>query len=598
MIDLELQIPEKRFAKSLSRIRHQQAQLVQAYERITVGRGDAIMTRPAIIGNIKRFPGRRHIVHVHPSIAPLYADIEGLEIVAFEDKKLENRYSQSRAKAEKEYNLGNYYRLSDPCANYEIENAPYILEKGQYIPSGKTIGKSRQEIFCEVVGVKFDMSNYDVKFTPEELEFADNFLRDKPNPMAVHVYTTDKWRDYKFMPQLIDYIAEHWDGSIVTIAPKYRHKRGKNIHALIESDIRKVWAVISRCRFLVGPDSFGVHASGSVGIPTYGIFGPISPQCRLQYPIAAWSPRYEHCPLQYCWYTRCKKLPCLNGRTAAWYWNDITRQLGEYIGDSVRGKAQILGKSSVKSNWENYREKVNAREEEDRERYRDDIKAGKDAIILNYLGQWEEQGITTSAGQKLDHDELWDLLTRYKYMTYLANIPDRNGRCLTDKGAEKYQRCLELGCDHGHAFPTLEPYFDEVCGIEATKRTAERGIAEGKRIAWGVMESTGHRDDFFDLVISRHVLEHGADPDVVLREIYRITKPEGWSIHTLPCRMDRAVGGESLIHHSNLTQEQWQRKFREHDFQVIKTFYSWNHDQEDYTIIARKRRRKCGFLGI
>lgn len=586
MTDIELQLPEQRYA-NLAHISAHKGQLTQVYERITIGRGDAIMIRPAIMGGMKRNTDRRHVAHLHPSVAPLLADIESLEIVSFEDKLLDNRYTQSREMGDR-YNLGNYYRLSDPCACYEIDNAPYVLKGKEYIPSGRTIGKSRQEIFCETVGVGFDMANYDVRFTAQECDFADNFLKDKPNAMAIHLHAADKWRDYDFIEQFIDYAATHWDGSIITIDPKYRHKRFKNVHALIEKNIRNVWAVIARCRVLVGPDSFGVHAAGSTGIPVYGIYGPINPQCRLQYPRAAWNPRYELCAVQYCWYTRCKKRPCMNARTAGWYWEDIGRQLGEYVGDSMKG-TRGRGDAGTRG-WESYRDEVSRREEEDRERYKDDIKEGKDAIILNYVGQWESEGVTTSEGNLVNHDELWDLLTRYKYMCVLANIPDRNGKCLLHKGSEKLQRCLELGCDWGHAFPVFESCFDEVYGIEATERTARRGQAEGKNITWGVMESTPYRDDFFDLVISRHVLEHGTDPDVVINEIYRITKPEGWSIHTLPCRMDREIPGESLIHKSNLDQIQWEEKLGSKGFQIIKTFYSWNHDQEDWTVIARKRR--------
>jgi len=238
--------------------------------------------------------------------------------------------------------------------------------------------------------------------------------------------------------------------------------------------------------------------------------------------------------------------------------------------------------------WSKYRETVNMREEEDRKRFRDEIEAEVNRVVLNYVGEWTEVGITTSKGNPIDHDELWDLLTRYKYMSILANIPDADGKSLTHRDSKKLGRCLELGCDWGHCFPVFEAYFEEVYGIEVTEWSAKKGLKEGNNITWGVMEFTPFRDNFFDVVMSRHVLEHGDDPDVVLSEIRRITKPGGYSCHTLPVCMGIEPPKESVIHKSNLSQKQWIKKFRKHGFEIINIFYSWNHDQEELNIISRK----------
>jgi SAM-dependent methyltransferase len=240
--------------------------------------------------------------------------------------------------------------------------------------------------------------------------------------------------------------------------------------------------------------------------------------------------------------------------------------------------------------WSKYRETVNMREEEDRKRYREEIEAEINKIVLNYVGEWTDKGVTTSKGELIDHDELWDLLTRYKYMSILANIPDTNGKSLTHRDSKKLGRCLELGCDWGHCFSVFEPYFEEVYGIEATEWSAKKGLKEEHNITWGVMESTPFRDNFFDVVLSRHVLEHGDDPDIVLKEIRRITKPGGYSCHTLPVCMGIEPPKDSIIHKSNLSQKQWVRKFRKHGFEIVRTFWQWNHDQEELNIIARKAR--------
>jgi SAM-dependent methyltransferase len=261
------------------------------------------------------------------------------------------------------------------------------------------------------------------------------------------------------------------------------------------------------------------------------------------------------------------------------------------------------GGNMLTVDWSQYRTEINNREEEDRKRFREEIEAEINKIVLNYVGEWTDKGVVTSKGNLVDHDELWDMLTRYKYMSILSNISDVDGHCLLHKGSKKLARCLELGCDWGHCFSVFEPYFDEVYGIEATEWTAKKGLTEGHNVTWGVMESTPFRDNFFDLVCSRHVLEHGDDPDVVLSEIRRITKMGGWSVHALPIHKGVEPPKDSVIHKSNLSQKQWIAKFIKHGFQIVNTFWTWNHDNEEINIIARKteipswfRRRIRGYF--
>ena len=64
-----------------------------------------------------------------------------------------------------------HYDLNAPCLNYELENHPFVVvNHKKLLRRDKDIVLSRQEVFCNKLGVKFDMSNYDVRFTEEELE--------------------------------------------------------------------------------------------------------------------------------------------------------------------------------------------------------------------------------------------------------------------------------------------------------------------------------------------------------------------------------------------------------------------------------------------
>jgi hypothetical protein len=214
---------------------------------------------------------------------------------------------------------------------YETENLPYIT-------------KSRQEIFCETVGVKFSQCNYNVKFTNEELEAADNLLQKHSRCIGVHLRSAEKWRDFRYvnvakrkirMFNIVELLAKKFDGYIVTFdgGIKYDGRR-KNVISFAEEDIRLKWAIASKMLVGIGPDSAYVHMFGSAGVPTYGIFGPTDPRIRLLYPNCYYSPRYYKCGYQYCWYLypRCRyNIGCINSHASRFYVKDILRKMGRFM---------------------------------------------------------------------------------------------------------------------------------------------------------------------------------------------------------------------------------------------------------------------------
>ena len=210
------------------------------------------------------------------------------------------------------------------------------------------------------------------------------------------------------------------------------------------------------------------------------------------------------------------------------------------------------------------------------------------SLMCSYVGDWGGGDYTAHSGQELDHGDMWHFTTRYKYMSKLANVVNADGTCLIGLNAKKLPRCLELGCDWGHCFDVFNNFFDEVHGIEAMQSTASVGLTLGKNIVHGLMEETPYDNCFFDVVMSNHVLEHARSVEEILLELYRITQHGGWSLHTLPCRIDGIVETESEIHKSNISSKDWLQQFSLYGFKIITSYFSWNHNQEEFNIIARK----------
>lgn len=291
--------------------------ITEVYERIPAGLGDGVMLRPAIVANMSKKPRARHVLHIWEAVSRIFNDIDGLEIVPLGGEEGE-RYDKSR-RLLRGYNKGNLYELSSPGLQYETSVQPHV-------------NKSRQEIFCDVVGVPFSKSSYRVTFSESEEQFARHFVCGMDNPIGIHVRASQWYRDYEFIKLLVEYFAKKYDGTVVTFDDKYIHNTRKtNIASLAVPNYRLSWAVMSKMNILVGPDSFGIHAAGSAGVPVYGLFGPTDPRCRLKYENAAWLDSYSTCGRQYCWYKPCRQISCLSTRLPGFLWDDIVAKLGSFL---------------------------------------------------------------------------------------------------------------------------------------------------------------------------------------------------------------------------------------------------------------------------
>ena len=236
--------------------------------------------------------------------------------------------------------------------------------------------------------------------------------------------------------------------------------------------------------------------------------------------------------------------------------------------------------------WEQYRRDREKAELENAEQHHG--KAGLIKVSYKWVNASTSDVVWNSVnGKTITRGELWEFTTLYKYANKLANLKDINGKCLVGYGAKKYERCLELGCDWGYCFPVFEECFDGVFGVEINTESVKRGQEFGRLIHLAPLEHTPYRDNWFDCVMSNHVMEHGSSPGDSLKEVYRVTKPNGYSLHTLPCRQDMVVEGESLTHKSNITYKDWLKEFENHGFEILNHFFMWAGNQEDWTIIAK-----------
>ena len=97
--------------------------------------------------------------------------------------------------------------------------------------------------------------------------------------------------------------------------------------------------------------------------------------------------------------------------------------------------------------------------------------------------------------------------------------------------------CLDAACGIGNNIETLLKYFQMVIAfdksaeaIEFAKELYGKYESATASFATGSLESIPYADNFFYCVVCTEALEHVSDYDVVIREVFRVTKSGGYVI--------------------------------------------------------------------
>jgi SAM-dependent methyltransferase len=97
-------------------------------------------------------------------------------------------------------------------------------------------------------------------------------------------------------------------------------------------------------------------------------------------------------------------------------------------------------------------------------------------------------------------------------------------------------KICEIGCGIGIRLKLAQEMGWEVFGVEPSEIFAKyaKGICGEDKIWHGTIYNSGLTDNYFDIVLLWHVLEHVDSPTKYLRKIFRILKPGGRVIIGVP----------------------------------------------------------------
>ena len=125
---------------------------------------------------------------------------------------------------------------------------------------------------------------------------------------------------------------------------------------------------------------------------------------------------------------------------------------------------------------------------------------------------------------------------------------------------------LELGSAEGEQWKCLGEWGTRLVGIDLYEPFVTKSRSHGLAVYLGFIEDMSmFPDNHFDLVCSRHVMEHLGDVDRSIEEVKRILKPDGWTAHVTPDMMI----DEELSHLNLFKAWEWGVRWAEHGFQIL-----------------------------
>ncbi|MEM2908691.1 MAG: class I SAM-dependent methyltransferase [Candidatus Bilamarchaeaceae archaeon] len=104
------------------------------------------------------------------------------------------------------------------------------------------------------------------------------------------------------------------------------------------------------------------------------------------------------------------------------------------------------------------------------------------------------------------------------------------------------KKILDVGCGDGFLLDKLRGKLFGVDVSPKRVKTAKERLGDKATIIIADARKLPFRDQFFDVVVCSEVLEHIRNPDLVISEIFRVTKNGGVAIITVPNEQIMCLG--------------------------------------------------------
>ena len=146
---------------------------------------------------------------------------------------------------------------------------------------------------------------------------------------------------------------------------------------------------------------------------------------------------------------------------------------------------------------------------------------------------------------------------------------ERLGIAKLESEAPPPRRVLEIGCAEGKQMEVFINRDWEAVGIEIGEPMAEIGRQRGLNILCGEFQEDTFPDNYFDMVIMSHVIEHLLDPVRTLNICNNILKSTGWLVLETPS----IPNYQDTDHMFFFTQSSLDKICKKTDFNILEHFF-------------------------
>lgn len=170
-------------------------------------------------------------------------------------------------------------------------------------------------------------------------------------------------------------------------------------------------------------------------------------------------------------------------------------------------------------------------------------------------------------------------------------------------------RLLEIGCGHGFFLQEAKALgFKNVYGVEPSQEALKKAPKKlQKYIRVDFFHQKLFPRNFFDLVCCFHVLDHVPEPNIFIKDVFQVLKPEGYIffiVHNVDSLVARLWGEKCPIfdieHIYLFNKITLGQIFKKHQFQAIEVFAIHNHYPLRYWLKMSPlpKELKWTFLGL
>jgi len=146
------------------------------------------------------------------------------------------------------------------------------------------------------------------------------------------------------------------------------------------------------------------------------------------------------------------------------------------------------------------------------------------------------------------------------------------------------KKILDVGAGSGYIVNKLKKAGRDIIGQDMSEESCK-----AYNLIYGDMHDLPWDDDIFDVVIAKGCLEHTLSPRMVVREIWRVLRPNGLLLADTP-QSREDVSWTNRAHFISLTPNQWNSMLKMNGFHVNQNEFVGCYNR----IIAHKHDRKYG----